>query len=113
MRIVWNIGERFPYDSLQCFDATGKSENGVSIVKGKLRVLRQLAQEAKESHLSKRKDATIVLNELGDLFDREEDVTISYDLFLQRTNAHFERCTRCVEQALTVPRSRWSRSTRC
>ena len=96
------IGEKFPYEFRQYFDATGKGEKGVSMVKGKLRGLRKLAQEAREVSLSKKEDATIVLNKLGDLFDREEEVTISYDLFLQRTNALFERCIRCVEQALTV-----------
>ena len=35
-----------------------------------------------------------------DLFDKEE-VTISNDLFLRRTNPLVERCIRCVEQALT------------
>ena len=50
------------------FNATGKGEKGVSMVKGKLQVLRQLAPEAKESHLSKRNKAAIIQNKLGDIF---------------------------------------------
>ena len=91
----------FPYEFLQCFDAPGKSQKGVSIVKGKLQVLRKLVQEAKGSHLSKRKDATIALNKHGDLFDGE-DVTVSYDIFRRLTNSLFEQCVQCVEQPLTV-----------
>ena len=61
------IGEKFPCGYEPFFNATGKSKKGVSIVKGKLHVLRKLAPEAKESHLSKRKDATIVQKKLRPL----------------------------------------------
>ena len=79
------IGEKFPNEYERYFDATEKSEKGVSIVKGKLQVLRQLARDVKEELLSNRKDATIVLNNPGDIFERVE-ITISYDLLPRRTN---------------------------
>ena len=44
----------------------------------------------------------MVLNQLGVLLDSGEEIAISYDLFMRLTNSLFERCTRCVEQALTV-----------
>ena len=69
---------------------------------GKLEVLRRRAHDAKELRLSKRKDATIVPNEPGDIFEGDEEVTVSHDLLLQRTNPLFERCIVRVPQALTV-----------
>ena len=42
----------------------------------------------------KKDDATIILNKLGDLFDKD-DVMIDYEKLVARTNPLFERCIRC------------------